>query len=231
MTTKRTYGDACGVARALDVVGERWALMVVRELLLGPKRFTDLREGLPGVSTDVLAQRLRELEQAEVVRRRKLPPPVAAQVYELTPKGQALETTILELGRWGGANADDPPEGQGMSLDSHVISLSALFDPALAEGLDARVDLRLGEYRFRAEVADGAFTVSRGAHAEPDATIAASPGELLALVRGTLELDAALAAGWVTVDGDVGLVRRFLTLFPLPAPAGSAEPAPAPAPA
>src|ERR1700712_3733387 len=122
MATKRSYGDRCGVARALDVVGERWALMIVRELLLGPKRFTDLRVGLPGVSPDVLAQRLRELEQADVVARRKLPPPAAAQVYELTAKGRALETVIMELGRWGGANAYAPLPDTGMSLDSHVIS-------------------------------------------------------------------------------------------------------------
>jgi DNA-binding HxlR family transcriptional regulator/putative sterol carrier protein len=229
MASKRTYGDACGVARALDVVGERWALMIVRELLLGPKRFTDLRVGLPGVSPDVLAQRLRELEQADVVARRKLPPPAAAQVYELTAKGRALETVIMELGRWGGANAYEPLPDMGMSLDSHVISLQALFAPALAEGLRARVDLRLGDQRFKAEVADGAFTVVRGAHAEPDATITAEAGDFLALVRGVLDLDAALAAGRVTIDGDVDLVRRFLTLFPLPAPAGTAEPAAAPA--
>src|SRR4051794_31511717 len=101
MATSRTYGDRCGVARALDVVGERWALLVVRELLLGAKRFTDLRGGLPRVSPDVLAQRLRELEDAGIVQRRTLPPPAASKVYELTPRGAELEPVVIALGRWG----------------------------------------------------------------------------------------------------------------------------------
>ena len=101
MATTRTYGDACGIPRALDRVGERWALMVIRELVLGPKRFTDLRTGLPGASPNVLAQRLRELEHAGVVRRRRLPPPAASQVYELTDWGRELEPVLLALGRWG----------------------------------------------------------------------------------------------------------------------------------
>jgi DNA-binding HxlR family transcriptional regulator len=101
MGSRRTYGDRCGIARALDVVGERWALLVVRELLLGPKRFTDLRAGLPGLSPDVLSQRLRELEQAGLVRRRKLAPPAGSRVYELTERGLAIEPILLELGRWG----------------------------------------------------------------------------------------------------------------------------------
>src|ERR1700704_6818882 len=101
MAQTRTYGDQCGVARALDVVGERWALLVVRELLLGPKRFTDLRSGLPHLSPDVLSQRLRELEGAGIVQRRKLAPPAASRVYELTPRGRELEPVVLGLGRWG----------------------------------------------------------------------------------------------------------------------------------
>ena len=97
----RTYGDPCGIARALDLVGERWALLVVRELLLGPKRFTDLREALPRVSADVLSQRLRELERTGVLRRAKLPPPAGSRVYELTEWGRELEPVVLALGRWG----------------------------------------------------------------------------------------------------------------------------------
>src|SRR5919107_2204104 len=103
MDGKRTYGDRCGVARALDIVGERWALLVVRDLLLGPKRFTDLRAGLPHVSPDVLSQRLRELEEAGIVRRTKLPPPAGARVYELTERGRGLQPIVIELGRWGSA--------------------------------------------------------------------------------------------------------------------------------
>src|SRR3954470_22598440 len=108
MATKRTYGDRCGIARALDLVGERWALLVVRELLLGPKRFTDLRTGLPHLSPNVLAQRLRELEEAGIVKREKLRPPAASQVYELTPWGHKLEDVVLALGRWGSSTPIPP---------------------------------------------------------------------------------------------------------------------------
>src|SRR5512132_2738011 len=136
MATKRTYGDRCGIARALDVVGERWALLVVRELLLGPKRFTDLRAGLPGLSPDVLSQRLRELEQAGLVRRRKLAPPAGSRVYELTERGVALEPVVLALGRWG-ASSPFPPGDAGIGVDAFVIALRTLFDPRAADGLRA----------------------------------------------------------------------------------------------
>lgn len=218
MATARTYHDACGIPRALDRVGERWALMVVRELVLGPKRFTDLRTGLPHASPNVLAQRLRELEQAGVVRRRRLPPPAASQVYELTDWGAELEPVLVALGRWG-ARAAAPPEGDGMSLDAHVLSLRTLFDPARAEGLEATLELRLGDHRFRAELSGGRLEVVPGEAAVPDAVIAADAGTLLAVVHGRRELDEALAAGELTIEGDRRLAQRFLTLFPLPEPA------------
>ena len=166
MANKRTYGDRCGVARALDVVGERWALLVVRELLLGPKRFTDLRAGLPGLSPDVLSQRLRELEQAGLVRRRKLAPPAGSRVYELTERGLALEPILLELGRWG-SHAPVPEDDAAFGADSFVIALRTLFDPEAAAGLDVTVELRLGEDRFRWRVAEGRFEVARGAADRP----------------------------------------------------------------
>ena len=112
MATKRTYGDRCGVARALDIVGERWALLVVRELLLGPKRFTDLRAGLPHVGPDVLAQRLRDLEQSGIVRRGTLPPPAGSRIYELTERGRELEPVVIALGRFGSV-APFPPARPG----------------------------------------------------------------------------------------------------------------------
>src|SRR5919112_5493945 len=127
MAGARTYGEACGIPRALDRVGERWALLVVRELMLGPKRFTDLKTGLPQASPNVLAQRLRELEQSGVVRKRRLPPPAASQVYELTEWGAELEPVLVALGRWG-ARAPIDAECVGMSVDSHVVSLATLFD-------------------------------------------------------------------------------------------------------
>jgi DNA-binding HxlR family transcriptional regulator len=219
MAGKRTYSDACGIARALDIVGERWTLMIVRELLLGPKRFTDIRTGLPSLSPDVLAQRLRDLEAAGVVEHRTLPPPAASQVYDLTPRGLALEPVIIALGRWGGANAPPPADDLGMSLDSHIVSLRTLFDPERAGDLDAAIQLELGEHRFRVTIAGGEIVAERGELTAPDATIDTDAPTLLALLHGRRELDEALAAGEVELDGDRDLVTRFLGLFPLPAPA------------
>jgi DNA-binding HxlR family transcriptional regulator len=219
MATKRTYGDACGIARALDVVGERWALMVVRELLLGPKRFTDIRAGLPQVGPDMLAQRLRDLEQAGIVHRRRLPPPFSAQVYELTARGRALEPVLIELGRWGGANAPAPSDDMCMSIDAYIVSLRTLFDPERAGDLAARIELRLGEDRFRVVIADGDVEACRGELPDADATIDADPRTLLDVLHGHRPLADALAAGAMRFTGDARKARRFTELFPLPAPA------------
>src|SRR5215208_2169092 len=161
MATMRTYGDRCGVARGLDVVGERWALLVVRELLLGPKRFTDLRAGLPNVGPDVLAQRLRELEGSGVVRRRKLAPPSGARVYELTDWGRELEPVILGLGRFG-SRAPFPGGDADLGADAFAVALKTVFDGEAADGLEATIELRVGEDRFVARVADGRLSLSRG---------------------------------------------------------------------
>src|SRR5919206_4688904 len=124
MAGKRAYNDRCGIARGLDLVGERWALLVVRELLLGPKRFSDLRAGLRSIGPDVLAQRLRDLEGAGILRRAKLPPPAGAQVYELTEWGQELEPVILALGRWASASPSFP-RGAPMGPDALVLALKS----------------------------------------------------------------------------------------------------------
>jgi DNA-binding HxlR family transcriptional regulator len=193
--------------------------MIVRELLLGPKRFTDIRAGLPSLSADVLAARLRELEQSGVVARRVLPPPAASQVYELTPAGLALEPVVIALGRWGGANLPSSPEGTGMSLDAAVLSFPTLFDPARAGDFEATVALRLGVERFVARVAGGRFKVERGEAAAPDATIAGDPRALLDVAHGRRELEDALEAGELEISGDTRAGKRFLRLFPLPEPA------------
>jgi DNA-binding HxlR family transcriptional regulator/putative sterol carrier protein len=217
----RTYCDGCAAAHALDLVGERWALLVVRELLLGPKRFTDLRAGLPGVSPNVLSERLRELERAGVVRRRKLPPPAASRVYELTDWGEELEPVIIGLGRWGARSPSRPRDAE-LGVDSLILSFRTMFDPQAAEGLNASYELRLGEDRFRAVVAEGRFEVTRGGADRPDATIEADPATLAALVYDGRQLDEALRSGDLKIEGEQSAVARFLALFSLPEPAAPA---------
>ena len=217
---RRTYEDGCAAAHALDLVGERWALLVVRELLLGPKRFADLRAGLPRVSPNVLAQRLRELEGAGVVRRRKLPPPAASRVYELTEWGMELEPVVVSLGRWGARSRTRPRVPLG--LDSLILSLRTMFDPRAAAGLGASYELRLGEESFRAMVEDGRFEISRGGLENPDAIIETDPATITAVVYEGLSLEEALRSGKLKVEGDRSAVERFLELFPLPEPAAPA---------
>ena len=216
-TTKRTYGDRCGVARALDVVGERWALLVVRELLLGPKRFTDLRAGLPHVGPDVLAQRLRELEQSEIVRRGTLPPPAGSRIYELTERGRALEPVVLALGRFGSV-APFPPGEAKIGVDAVVIALKSLFAPGAADGPAASYELRLGEQRFAIDVVDRRIEVARGAASAPGAIIETDPGTLASVLWHGRELDEARRAGDLAIEGDRRAATRFLALFPLPTP-------------
>ena len=218
MATTRTYDDGCAAAHALDLVGERWALLVLRELLLGPKRFTDLRSGLPHASPNVLAQRLRDLEAAGVVRRGKLPPPAASKIYELTEWGRDLEPVIIALGRWGVRSPTKPPDAE-LGVDSLILSFRTMFDPDRAEGLDAGYEFRLGEDRFRAEISEGSLEIERGSAGAPDATVEADAGTLAALVYDDLQLDDTLSSGDLRIKGNREAVERFLALFPLPEPA------------
>ena len=210
----RSYRDPCGIARALDLVGERWALLVVRELMLGPKRFTDLRAGLPQLSPDVLAQRLRELEQAGIVSRRKLAPPAGARVYELTERGRELEAVVIQLGRWG-SSAPFPAEHGELSADALMIALKTTFDPAAAAGLDAEYELRLGEDRFRAHISGAELTLVRGGADSPTAVIETDPATLTGLLWHGRALDDALRSGQLRIEGSRRAVKRLLRLFPV----------------
>lgn len=208
----RTYGDSCGIARALDLVGERWALLVVRELLLGPKRFTDLRTGLPHVGPDMLAQRLRELEQAGVVQRAKLPPPAGVRVYELTDWGRQLDPVVLALGRWG-SRAPFPPDSGELGVDAMVLALKTVFDPERGHRVRGQTfELRLGETPFRVRVGETALEAARGSATDPVAVITTEPGVL----QQVLWWDRPVHAGGLEIDGDRRAGERFLTLFPAP---------------
>ncbi len=221
MATKRTYGDGCAIARGLDVIGERWALLVVRELLLGPKRYTDLKKGLPNASPNVLSERLRELEQSGVVRRSTLPPPASSRVYELTPWGRELEEIVVSLGRWA-ARSPAPPTPGPIRADSVALALRTLFDPAAADGLRASYGLRLGDDRFRIEVGKGAIEVVRGDADLADATIATDPDTFGAVLWEGRPLAAAQAAGELSIEGNADAAERLVGLFPMPAPAPAA---------
>ena len=217
----KRYEQYCPMAHALDLVGERWALLVVRELLLGPKRYTDLRRGLPNASPNVLSQRLDELERDGVIRRRKLPPPAGSRVYELTEWGLELEETVMSLGRWA-ARAPTPPGGAPIqSADSVILALRARFDPGAANGLRAGYELRLGEDHFRVGVADDAIEAARGSTDHADATIDTDPDTLNAVLWGGRSLADAQRSGRITIDGDKAAVERFVQLFPIPEPATS----------
>jgi DNA-binding HxlR family transcriptional regulator len=220
MVGRRKYDEGCAVSHALDLIGERWALIVVRELLLGPKRFTDLRAGIPGASPDVLANRLRELTDAGVVRQRKLPPPAASQVYELTDWGAELEPVVTHLGRWG-ARSPSLPHDAHSSIDSLLLSLRSLFDPRAASGFSATVALHVEGRAFHVEIVDGGLRLAGGEANQPAATLDTDRETLAALLQGDRPLDAALHAGEATVIGSTAVVARLLELFPLPEPAGA----------
>jgi DNA-binding HxlR family transcriptional regulator len=218
MATKRSYGEACRFAHALDLVGERWALLVVRELLLGPKRFTDLRAGLPHASSNILSERLRDLEQGGVIQRRKLPPPAASSVYELTEWGRELEPIVTKLGAWG-ARSPFPPDSQEIGPDSIVLALRSLFDSGVASDLEATYGLQIGEEGFGAEISDGEVELTRGLPSNPEAAIAVPDAPTLAAVlTGQLPLDDALSSGAAQLEGRKQAAKRFLRLFPMPEP-------------
>ncbi|WP_206050871.1 winged helix-turn-helix transcriptional regulator [Nocardioides speluncae] len=211
----RTYGDGCTSAHALDVVGERWALLIVRDLLFGPKRFTDLRVGLPQGSPNVLSQRLRELEESGVVRRRKLPAPASAMVYELTEWGAELEPVLLGLQRWGAGSpafAHDVPLG----CDAAMLALRNAFDPETAGDLAVTVEVRFETATFRVQVADGALAIARGAADQHDVAVTTDPDTLESVAFGLQTLRAAERAGRLEVDGDWRLLQQFMALFQVP---------------
>jgi DNA-binding HxlR family transcriptional regulator/putative sterol carrier protein len=216
VATRRTYGDGCAIAHGLDLVGERWALLVVRELLLGPKRFTDLKKGLPNASPNVISERLRELERAGVVKREKLPPPASVRVYRLTDWGRELEETVIALGRW--AARSPSPSDAPVGLDSLVLALKTLFDPGAAKGLRASYELRLGEDRFQIEVSDDEIDVARGEADQADATIDTDPDTLNAVLWRGRPLADAQRAGEMRIEGDRAAVERLVALFPVPEP-------------
>jgi DNA-binding HxlR family transcriptional regulator len=209
------YDDACGTAFAMELVGERWSLLIVRELMFGGRRFSDLRAGLPGISAKVLTERLEGLERAGIVQRRQMPPPVAAQVYELTRWGYASETAIMELGRWAATSPDHDPM-LPLSPASLMLSFRTMFDGARADGGKVTGAVRIGHDRFLVEVADGKLRAERGEPEAPDFVFeapAASP--IAAAVYGKVPLDELAPTG-LEVSGDREAALAYIDCFHLP---------------
>ena len=211
MSTRR-YDDPCGIARALDAVGERWALLVVRELIFGPKRFSQLRDGLHGVSPNVLSQRLRDLEDGGIVRRDALDPPAGVPVYGLTARGLALEPILLELGRWG--SQQPLPAAGELGASAVLLALKTVFDPAA--DLDAIFALRIDGDWFRVTIAGGSIDIVHGRTEHPTVSLQADAATLRSVAFGREPIAAAERDGRLTVGGDRDLAERFTRMFPVP---------------
>lgn len=215
MATTRTYSDACALARALDVVGERWALLIVRELLFGPQRFSDLRVALPNASSNLIADRLRELEGRSVIRHRKLPPPAGSSVYELTDWGRRLEPILLALGQWG-ASVPLPPEAT-LSASSVMLFLRGAVHPQ-PETSSTVYSLQLDDRMWTVRTVDGEIDVQYGEPADADVVLRTDPQMLTALLTEPHTLDAALSEATVVVEGDLSALRDLLQAATISAP-------------
>jgi len=215
----RAYHQYCGIAHAMELVGERWAMLVVRDLLLGPKRFTELRQGLPRIPSNILSARLKELEEHGIVRRRLMPRPATGVAYELTPYGAELEDVLLGFGRWGAQSLGDPHPDDIVTGDSLVLALRATFQAAAARSLSARYELRVGPVVIHAVITRGQLQAAEGPL--PDADLLIDAGPLLKrLMAGEVGPADALASGQVRIQGDPVLLDRFVEVFriaPVPA--------------
>jgi DNA-binding HxlR family transcriptional regulator len=222
VTAGRRYHQYCGVARALDVVGERWSLLIIRDLLEGPMRYSDLLHGLASIPTDMLASRLRHLESAGIVRRTTLPPPAGSKVYELTERGRALDTVIVELSRWGTDLLGQPASDDTFRLSWLALSLRSRFRPERAGGVELTISIEVNGETLHAEIHDGTLTTKPrpGPSATPevpDVTIVGDPGALLDAARGQP------TNGRLDVSGEPIAVAVVADVFGLPATVGDLE--------
>lgn len=210
----KRYDQYCPVCHALGLVGERWALLVVRELLRGPKRYTDLLEGLPGIGTNILAARLRELEQGGILRKRKLPPPAASTVYELTEYGQELEEALYALARWGARTLGPPDKGDELYPDWGLNAFAALLDPEAARGVTETYVVRVGDDVYTARLEDGLLDVEVGAVEDADLDATLGMETFYGLASGEYSPSQAFADGKVTIAaGEPATFERFFDIF------------------
>lgn len=215
ITSPRRYDDACGTAHALELIGERWSLLIVRELMLGPRRFGDLRANLPGLSANVLTQRLEMLDAGGVVRKAKLPPPASVQVYELTPWGLEAEPIISALGRWGARSTLHDPT-RPLSAVSMVLSFRTMFEPQRAGDLKISANFAIGDERYWIAIDHGRLASGRGDVENADFTLFGDPGAIAGLVYGFATLDDLTDKGIVMLEGGRDGFERFARCFELP---------------
>jgi DNA-binding HxlR family transcriptional regulator len=218
---KRWYDDACGTALAMELVGERWSLLIVRELMFGPRRFGELRKALTGISANVLTQRLEGMEAAGILTREKLPPPASVQVYALTPWGYKSEVAIQELGRWA---VQSPRHDTTLPLSaaSLMLSFRTMIDRTRSGAVNRTIGFRLGDESFVARVDEAGIAIRRGDPADADTIFTSDPVSVASVVYGGRPLADAEGAGVLAIKGDRALAERFVTLFPLPPKTGSA---------
>lgn len=210
------YDDACGTAFALELLGERWSMLIVRELMLGPRRFSDMRASLPGISAKVLTERLAGLEASGVLTKAILPPPSAAQVYELTEWGYRAEPILQELGRWAASSPLHDPT-LPMSAVSMMLSLRTMFDPARAGDFATRIGFDIAGDTYLAELADGKLPIVRGTMEGADCVFrVADAATLVALIYGKVDPGALESAGALAIEGDRTRALAFVELFALP---------------
>jgi len=209
--SRREFDDACGIAHALELIGERWGLLVLRELLFGPRRFSDLKADLPGITPSVLTQRLSEFEDRGLVRKSRLPPPASVWVYEATEWGLDIEAALITLGCWA-LRSPRHDSTKPVNASSVMLSLKANFDSVKAQGFRARLGFRLGEKEFVVRVEDGEIEVRRGETSGADATFTGAP-------TGVVEVMFRGAPDALAIEGDMAIARRFTEMFSLPAKA------------
>jgi DNA-binding HxlR family transcriptional regulator len=206
MGEKRSYGQYCTVARALDVVGERWTLLLVRELSTGPKRFKDLLEGLPGIGTNLLAARLKTLEGEGIVQRATLPPPAGSNVYELTGLGRSLEPVIVVLSRWGAKLLDAPREDDDLRAGWAAVALRSALGVGAAGCPSGTYELRIDGEAFHVRVRDGEegerVEARQGSAPDPDLVVRGDTETFLAVVSGRLRFEEAVQSGALRVEGE-----------------------------
>jgi DNA-binding HxlR family transcriptional regulator len=205
----RSYDEYCSVAKSLDLIGDRWTLLVVRELLLrGPSRYTDLRNGLPGVATNLLADRLRDLEAAGLVAREEAPPPIATTLFRLTERGAELKPVLDELMRWGLPLMADQREEDVVRSHWLAGAIEVMLADRRPDGDPVTLELRLGDEPITVAAREGEMKVTIGAASDPDAVLAGPAKPIMGLLLGYLDRGGAEAMG-VTVDGDPDVIGRF----------------------